>query len=96
MAILAILAASAHQTLADGPMQCAKRDLVVAKLATGYGETRRSIGLTADNSVMELFASDATGTWTIMKTLPNGMTCLVASGESFEQVAAPLPLPPTF
>lgn len=70
---------------------CAPRDTVVDRLAEGYGETRRSIGLGANNAVMEVFASDETGTWTITVTLPNGMTCLVASGQAFETMAEGLP-----
>ena len=80
-----------EQAFAGGRMQCAKRDTVVAQLAKGYGETRHSIGLAADSAVMELFASDVTGTWTITVTLTNGMTCLVAAGKSFETVTEALP-----
>ncbi len=80
-----------EQAFAEGRMQCAKRDAVLAKLATGYGEVRQSIGLASGNAVMELFASADSGTWTITVTLPNGMTCLVASGQSFEEVAEELP-----
>lgn len=71
--------------------QCAARDKVVERLASSFGETRRSIGLARNNAVMELFASDATGTWTITITLTNGMTCLVASGQSFEALTEQLP-----
>ena len=42
-------------------------------------------------AVMEVFASDDTGTWTITVTLPNGLTCLIAAGESFEVLAEALP-----
>ena len=75
------------------PSHCAARDRVIDRLAGQFGETRRGIGLARDAAVMELFASDATGTWTIAITLANGMTCLVASGQSFETVVEPLPVP---
>jgi hypothetical protein len=71
--------------------QCGARDEVVAQLAAGYGETRRSMGLAANSAVIEVYASEATGTWTITVTLPSGMTCLVASGEGFETMADKLP-----
>ncbi len=70
---------------------CGPRDLVVARLAEGYGETRQSMGLGANNAVIEVFASDESGTWTITVTTPNGMTCLVASGQAFEALAEALP-----
>ena len=72
--------------MARAAAQCAPRDAVAADLATQYGETRRIIGLAQDNTVMELYAA-ATGTWTLTVTLPNGLTCLVAAGNSFEATA---------
>ena len=71
--------------------QCGERDKVVTHLATTFGETRHGIGIAANNTVMEVFASDDTGTWTITVTLPTGVTCLVASGEGYESLAEALP-----
>ena len=71
--------------------QCGKRQTVVDHLAAKFGETRHGIGMSANNTVMEVFASDKTGTWTITVTLPTGVTCLVASGEGFEAMAEALP-----
>lgn len=65
---------------------CAARPAVMAKLTQQYGETRRSMGLAANNGIVELHASKDTGSWTITVTHPNGMTCLVAAGNSFEAV----------
>jgi hypothetical protein len=70
---------------------CAERGAVMAKLAQHYGETRRSMGLAANNGIIELHASNDTGSWTITVTHPNGMTCLVAAGSSFEVVEEELP-----
>ena len=75
-----------HHAFAQGTRHCGERAQVVNRLADGYGETRQSIGLGADNSVIEVFASEETGTWTITVTLPNGMTCLVASGQAYEEL----------
>lgn len=75
----------------QGNAQCAERARIVERLATGFGETRRSLGLAANNAVMEVFASEETGSWTITVTLANGMTCLVASGQNFEAVSETLP-----
>lgn len=71
--------------------QCGGRDFVVAQLAERYGETRRGLGVAANNTVMEIFASAASGSWTITVTTPDGQTCLVASGQSFEPTQDPLP-----
>ena len=69
---------------ASGARYCGEREAIVKRLAEGYGESRRSIGLGANDSVMEVFASDETGTWTITVTMPNGTMCLVATGRAFE------------
>jgi hypothetical protein len=70
---------------------CADHAMVVERLASGYGETRQSIGLGADNTVVEVFASLDTGTWTITVTQAGGPTCLVASGGAFRALAEALP-----
>ncbi|MEE9426882.1 MAG: hypothetical protein V3V25_01920 [Paracoccaceae bacterium] len=67
--------------------RCADREIVVNRLAAKYGESRQSIGLGANNSVVEMFASVQTGTWTITVTMPTGQTCIVAAGRSFEALA---------
>jgi len=66
-------------------------DDVVKQLAGTYGETRRGIGIARQGTVMEVYASDHTRSWTSTITLPDGITCLVASGQGFEAVAEALP-----
>lgn len=80
-------AASAQQTM----QHCAPRAKVIERLTTRYGETRRSIGLGSNNAVMEVYASDESGSWPITVTMTNGVTCLVASGQAFEELAEVLP-----
>lgn len=60
------------------------------RLAGKYGETRQAIGIGQKGMVMETFASAESGSWTITVTTPTGMTCLLASGQSFEIAAGPL------
>ena len=90
-----IMAAAWAVTAFAGPamaqQNCAPREMVVDRLASRYGESRVSMGLGANNAVIEVFASDDTGTWTITVTTVQGMTCLVASGQAFETMAEALP-----
>lgn len=82
-----ILAASLLPTLAEAQNRnCGPRTKVLETLAGKYKESRRSIGLATQGRVMEIFASEETGSWTITVTMPNGMTCLVASGQAFEDI----------
>ena len=80
------------QMAAAQSQNCAPRDMVVKRLAEKYGESRQSIGMGQQGMVMETFASNETGSWTITVTTPNGMTCLVASGQSYEVLAEALPV----
>lgn len=77
--------------IAHGAPQCDSRETVTALLADRYGETRRAIGIAGQSAVMELFAADATGTWSITMTLPDGRMCLMASGSNYETVTDELP-----
>ena len=88
--LLAPLAAP-RAAFAQPTNTCAPREAVVARLAESYGETRQSIGLGANNALMELFASAQTGTWTITVTMANGITCLIAAGQAFETLSETRP-----
>ncbi len=69
--------------------QCGPRADVLKHLAETYGESRQSIGMAVNGAVVETFASESGG-WTITATTPDGLTCLVASGEGFENLNEPL------
>ena len=81
----------AQQATAQAGRKCAPRETVVERLANTYGESRQSIGLGERGMVIETFASPDTGTWTITVTSPKGETCLVASGQSWVELAEALP-----
>lgn len=64
--------------------ECGKHDKVVAFLSSKYKEQRTSMGIVSNRGVMEFFVSDSTGTWTILLTNTQGISCIVASGENYE------------
>ncbi len=78
------LSLGANSALAQ--QNCAPRSVVVDRLSEAFGESRQAIGMAQQGRVVEVFASLESGTWTITITLPSGVTCLVASGESFEHL----------
>jgi hypothetical protein len=45
-----------------------------------------AVGLSTSGSLIEILTSDNGGTWTIMVSRPNGSSCLVASGEGWEEL----------
>jgi hypothetical protein len=65
----------------------------MALLATGYGETRQGIGLSADGTIVEIYANLQGGSWTITVTTPGGPTCLVSAGEGYQAISEALPVP---
>lgn len=95
LALIALLTSctAAPVTAQQTGRNCAPREAVVERLSSGYGESRQSMGLGANNQVVEVFANTGTGSWTITVTMPNGLTCLVASGQAFEELAEALPVP---
>ena len=86
--LAAMLAAA---DIAHSAPQCGSREAVTALLADRYGETRRAVGIAGQAAVMELYASEETGTWSITMTMPDGIMCLMASGSNYETVAGELP-----
>lgn len=80
----ALAAAAAFPAPASAQMVCGERASIVSQLEERYGESRRSIGLQEGRGIVEVWASDETGTWSIVITTPQGMTCLMAAGEAFQ------------
>lgn len=88
-AALAILGTAAAADVSVEQKACAERSRVITRLADRYGETLQSLGLNQSSGVVEIYASDSTGTWTILLTRPDGVTCLLASGQSWEKQSIP-------
>lgn len=90
-ALILVTQANAQMQAQVQAPQCGPRAAVLAQLADEYGEARHSMGIAANNMVMELFASATSQSWTITVTTPQGQTCLVASGQGFEAMEDALP-----
>lgn len=90
-AVLAISIASPALSQSN----CALRVVVKKRLTETYGETRQSIGMAGRGQIVEMWANLETGTWTATVTNTAGVTCLVASGKSFEVVTETIPDEPT-
>ncbi|WP_293575011.1 hypothetical protein [Phaeobacter sp.] len=68
---------------------CIQRDTLVERLETSYAERLTAGGFQQSrpvSTVVELWASEATGTFTIVVSHPNGLSCIVASGTDFFQL----------
>jgi hypothetical protein len=82
----------ASPALSQTQMPCADRADVVSRLAERYGETLQSMGLNQNNTILEVYASEETGTWTILLSRADGTACLVAAGQMWDGTPAQAPV----
>ena len=76
--VLSLSALTATQAVAMP--HCGDRDAVIGKLSGDYKEAHIASGLQSDTGLMEIWASEIDGSWTILMTRPDGQTCVVATG----------------
>jgi hypothetical protein len=69
------------------PLACGKRADIEKMLKEQYGERAMAHGLAHTGAVAEIFTSPK-GTWTIIATSPNGTSCMIGSGESWQTTLA--------
>lgn len=88
---LAALTAAAAPSLAQVPPSqvCGPRADVIKELAGTYREQTVAVGI-ADNgaAVFEILTSAEGATWTLLYSLPSGVSCLVATGQDWQSAPA--------
>ncbi len=65
---------------------CALHDDAVANLAQRYGEAPVAGGVMAQGGLIEVFTTPSGATWTMVVVRPDGLTCMVASGEGWRNL----------
>ncbi len=76
----------ASTAMAQGRPQCNERDNIIELLAKKYQETPIAAGVTNTGGLVEVLTDTKGGTWTIIVTTPQGMSCLVAAGEGWRNM----------
>lgn len=71
--------------LATAQAACSDHTSLVRSLSNDFAEHPISMGLAANGTIFEIFASEK-GAWTILVTRPDGISCLVATGEGWENL----------
>jgi hypothetical protein len=85
-AAAALIAAPAlAQTAGPGPA-CVKRADLLKHLEAKYHEAPAAVGIADNGALLEVFASKSGETWTVTVTMPNGISCMVASGQQWQDV----------
>ena len=80
---LALVSLSLLSGGAQAAVQCGPHDKIAEVLGTRFQETRQALGLTGNIAVVELYVSER-GTWTLTTSDVAGLTCIVASGEDWQ------------
>jgi hypothetical protein len=84
VATLALAAPAAAQMPSQQMPPCGPRVSIIEQLERDFAETPVSRGLASNGTVLELLVS-ASGTWTMLISLPNGHSCFGAAGEMWEE-----------
>lgn len=66
---------------------CNARNVVLTSLKGNFSEKPTSMGLASNGNVVELLNSNE-GSWSIIMTMPNGVSCLMASGNYWQKLKA--------
>jgi hypothetical protein len=64
---------------------CGDRSSMIDMLSKKYHEQPRAMAIANKRMLLEIYASQA-GSWTILLTHPNGATCIVSAGDSWEEI----------
>ncbi len=70
-------------TEAAAQSTCNQRQDVIGHLATKYGEAPVALGVTNKGGLIEVLTTGDGNTWTIIVSMPNGTSCMVAAGEGW-------------
>lgn len=80
-----LIGSSLIPTAAAAQPVCGSHGTVSENLEKGYAEAPVSMGVTTSGAIIEVFASEK-GTWTLVITQPNGLSCLIAAGQDWESL----------
>lgn len=82
---LALFAGTVIDRAHAQPVPCDRRQKMVEKLAEKFAEERVGIGIAgADNTtIVEVYRSPA-GTWTVIGTTVQGISCIITAGTAWE------------
>ncbi|MFN0193919.1 MAG: hypothetical protein ACKVP5_18435 [Aestuariivirga sp.] len=78
---LAAYFASFH--FAFAARQCGPHEKLTELLGQQFQEGREGIGLAGAQAVIEIFVSEK-GTWTMTSTSTDGLTCIIAAGQGWQ------------
>jgi hypothetical protein len=70
---------------AEAATACGSRAEFLKTLKNKFQESSRALGIIGKTNVLEVYTSKE-GTWTILVTAPEGKSCIIAAGNSWEEL----------
>jgi hypothetical protein len=67
-------------------MPCHNATEIAKQLNSRYDESPVAFGLQSNGNLLQVYASEEKGTWTVVSTTPNGLSCIVAAGKTWESL----------
>ncbi len=87
---LAVALVVGFRATASAQSLCTTRAQVTKQLDNRYSEAPVAIGLSRNGGVVEVFSTSDGSTWTMIITMPDGTSCMMAAGEAWENLPASL------
>jgi hypothetical protein len=89
--LIAALALAATLFVTPAQAQnCGPTEDVKEQLKEKFGETSQAVGTLGTGAILEILTSD-NGNFTVLIHLPDGISCLAAEGEDYQQKPAKVP-----
>ena len=67
-------------------MPCHNATEIAKQLSSKYDEAPVAFGLQSNGNLLQVYASEEKNTWTVVSTTPNGLSCIIAAGKSWESL----------
>ena len=77
-------ATAAQQAPVGMRMPCHDSGEIAKQLDSKYDEAPVAFGLQSNGNLLQVYASNEKGTWTVVSTTPGGLSCIVAAGKRWE------------
>lgn len=82
---IALFSATSHGGPSLDQSVCGPHNQIIERLGRVHAERPMSAGLSADGRLIEIVVS-ASGSWTLLVTGPDNLTCMLAAGEDWENI----------
>jgi hypothetical protein len=83
--VLALAAATTvSPALANPPTACGPHPDIIKTLGDRFHETQSATALTSAGTLLEVLTARDGSTWTIIVSRPDGLSCVVAAGQNWQ------------